>query len=273
MNQKKLLYEKLTWPEVAQAAREGKFILVPAGMIEDHGPHLPVDTDTIIARAICERTAEKMNGEALVAPAIVTGYSPHHMDTAGPLSISWDTFIKHTQDILESFIHHGFRYILVVNGHGSNAPCLEMACRLAMVNNDHARVAFTSWWQMSSVVALGKEIRESEVMSHGCEAETSMYLAIAEEYVDMSKAPRDISHPIQPHFFTDLLGEPLHPHKNRVSMVEYWSTMTSTGIVGDATVASKEKGLKLLEAVSSELCEVLREMKERPWRPRVDRHR
>lgn len=273
MLNKRLLYEKLSWPEIAQAAREDKFIIVPAGMIEDHGPHLPVDTDLLIARAVCERTAELMNGEALVAPPIVTGYSPHHMDTAGTLTIQWDTFIKHTKDILEALIHHGFRFILVVNGHGSNAPCLELACRLAMVDNDHSRVAFTSWWQMSSVVELAKEIRESDITSHACEAETSLYLAICPEFVDMSKAPKDISFPIQPHFFTDLLGEPRHPHKNRVSMVEYWSTMTRTGAVGDATVSTAEKGRKFLEAAATELREVLREMKERPWRPRVDRHR
>jgi creatinine amidohydrolase len=266
-------YEKLKWPEILEAARQDKFILVPAAMIEDHGPHLPVDTDIVIARAVCERTAEKMRGEAIVAPSLCHGYSPHHMDFPGPITITWDTFIRHTLDVLESLIHHGFRYILVVNGHGSNASCLDLACRLAMIGHDNARCAMVSWWQLSSVVSLVMKIRDSEFASHACEWETSLYLALGEEFVDMSKAPRDLTYPWSNHFWTDLMGNPARPHKNRVSMTEYWSTVTVTGAVGDATVATKEKGKKVLEAASDELCEVLRELKERPWNPRVDHHK
>lgn len=269
----KLRYEKLKWPEVKEAAVLDKFIVMPAGMIEDHGPHLPLDTDLVIACAICERTVEKMKGEALVAPALTHGYSPHHMDFPGPITITWETFIKHTVDVLTSFIHHGFRYILIVNGHGSNTPNLDLAARQAIVYNDRARVAVVSWWQLSSVSQLFSNIRESDVTSHACEAETSMYLAIAPELVEMDKAPKDLTLPWSDHFWTDLIGNPLRPHKNRVAMTEYWSQMTQTGVVGDATVATAEKGRRLLEAASEELCEVMREMKARPRRPRADHHR
>lgn len=269
----KMRYEKLKWPEIREAAAQDKFIIIPAGMIEDHGPHLPVDTDLVIACAICERAAEKMKGEALLAPPLTHGYSPHHMDFPGPVTIAWDTYIKHTVDVLQSFIHHGFRYILVVNGHGSNAPNLDLATRLAIVANDHARVAVVSWWQLSTVAGLFSEIRESAVTSHACEAETSMYLAIDPDMVEMDKAPKDLTLPWSDHFWTDLMGSPQRPHKNRVAMTEYWSQMTRTGVVGDATVATADKGRRLLEAASDELCEVLREIKTRPVRPRVDHHR
>jgi len=268
-----LLYEKMKWPEIKKAAEEDKCILVPAGIIEDHGPHLPVDTDILIARGICKLAAEKMDGEALVAPPVTHGYSPHHMDFPGPLSITWDTFIRHTLDILKSLIHHGFRHILVVNGHGSNASCLDVSCRLAMVDHPDTRCAMVSWWQLSSVVKLVGEIRDSEVTSHACELETSLYLALDEHSVDMSKAVCELSLPWSDHFWTDLVGAPKRPHRNRVAMTEYWSTMTSSGVVGDATVATREKGLKILDAAADEIKEVCREIKERPWRPRVDRHK
>ncbi|MDP2856375.1 MAG: creatininase family protein [Bacillota bacterium] len=273
MLDRSLLYEKLRWPEIKEAAAQDKFIILPAAMIEDHGPHLPVDTDVVIARGICELTTSKMEGEALLAPAIVYGYSPHHMDFPGPLTITWDTFIRHTLDVLKSLIHHGFRHILVVNGHGSNASCLDMACRLAMVNHDHARCGMVSWWSLSQVAKTFQEIRESPVTSHACEIETSLYLALSPEHVDMTKAPRDLSLPWSDHFWTDLVAGPLHPHKNRVMMTEYWSTLTTTGTVGDASVATAEKGLKVLEVAADEICDILREMKARPWMPRVDHHK
>ena len=273
MLERTMMYEKLKWPEIKEAARQDKFIVIPAATIEDHGPHLPVDTDVVIARGVCERAVEKMAGEAILFPALAHGYSPHHMDFPGPITITWDTYIKHTLDVLRSLIHHGFRYILVVNGHGSNASPLDMSCRLAMVEHDNARCALVSWWSWSSVASRFSKIRDSDVTSHACEIETSMYLGLAPEYVDMSKAPRDLIYPWSDHFWTDLVGAPRRPHKNRVLMTEYWSTITETGAVGDASVATREKGLQLLEVASDELCDILRELKDRPWNPRVDHHK
>jgi len=265
-------YEKLKWPQIKAAASQEKFIVVPCGTIEDHGPHLPVDTDIVIARAICELAAEQMAGDTLVAPPLTHGYSPHHMDFPGPITIDWDTYIKHTLNVINSLIHHGFRYILLLNGHGSNAPNLDLAARLAMVEHDGVRVGMVSWWQLSSVMEVFQALRKSEVTSHACEAETSAYLAIDPSMVDMDKAPRDLTLPWSDHFWTDLLGNPLRPHKNRVAMTEYWSQMTQTGVVGDASVATAETGREILRAAANEVSEILREMKQRPWRPRVDHH-
>ena len=272
MLDRSLVYEKLKWPEIKEAAAQDKFIIIPAATIEDHGPHLPVDTDVVIAKSICELAASKINGEALLGPVIMHGYSPHHMDFPGPLTITWDTFIKHTLDILKSLIHHGFRYILVVNGHGSNASCLDMACRLAMVEHDQARCALVSWWQLSRVVMAFETIRESPVTGHACETETSLYLAICPEAVDMTKAPRDISLPWSDHFYMNLVGRPAWPHKNWVFMTDHWSRLTESGAIGDASVATAEKGRLLLDAAATEVCEILREMKQRPWIPRKDHH-
>ncbi len=127
------LYEKMSWSEIDSAAQAGKLVLLPVATIEDHGPHLPVDTDVVIVSAICRRTAELIPKDVVLMPTVKFGYSPHHIDFPGALTIRWNTFLEYLLDILRSLIHHGFNRILMVNGHGSNAPLAEMASRLGVI--------------------------------------------------------------------------------------------------------------------------------------------
>ena len=84
-----LLYERLTWPEVRRAASEERVCLVPVATLEDHGPHLPIDTDLRITAEVCRLTAEAAPDEIVLLPPIPHGYSPHHMDFPGPITIGW----------------------------------------------------------------------------------------------------------------------------------------------------------------------------------------
>ncbi|MBW1695784.1 MAG: creatininase family protein [Deltaproteobacteria bacterium] len=270
MSADQFLYEKMSWPEIDTAARAGKLVLLPVATIEDHGPHLPVDTDVVIVSAICRRTAELIPEEVVLSPTVKFGYSPHHIDFPGTITIRWNTFVEYLLDILRSLIHHGFHKILMVNGHGSNAPLAEMACRLGVVEHPDSICASVSWWELADVRKVVAEIRESEVTSHACELETSLYLAIDPKPVKMNKAARDITMPMSAHFFSDLVGgKPKTGFKNPVHLTEYWSTVTENGVRGDPTKATAEKGTVILDAASKELVEVLRELKERRIRKRV----
>src|SRR5205807_4607690 len=82
-----LLYERLTWPEVRRAASEDRVCLIPVATLEDHGPHLPVDTDARIITEISRRAAEEAADQIVLLPTIPHGYDPHHMDFPGPISI------------------------------------------------------------------------------------------------------------------------------------------------------------------------------------------
>ena len=133
-----LLYERLSWPEVRRAAAEERVCLIPVATLEDHGPHLPIDTDLRITAEICRRAAEAAPDEIVLLPPIPHGYSPHHMDFPGPITIGWDTFTRYLVDVGTSLARHGFRRILYLNGHGSNQNLVEMAARL--VGLEHADV-------------------------------------------------------------------------------------------------------------------------------------
>lgn len=262
-------YEKMSWPAIDQAAADGRVVLIPVGTLEDHGRHLPVDTDVVLAKGVCHAAAERIPAEVVVLPVVTHGYSPHHMDFPGTISITWKTFIDYLLDITRSLVHHGFRKMLLVNGHGSNRPIVDLAARLTIVEHPDVQCGSLSWWELAKVRETFASVRESDWVAHACELETSLYLALDEGHVDMSQAKRDESFAKSPHFWSDLAGAPPEGYRNAVSLNEYWSTVTRDGVKGDPTVATKAKGQAVLRAAADELVDIVRELEARPVRRRV----
>jgi len=138
--------------------------------------------------------------------------------------------------------------MLIVNGHGSNRPLLEMAARLTVVERPDVHCAYTSWWDLQDVRTAFNAVRESDVTSHACEIETSVYLAVDASRVRMDRAARDATYQMSPHFWGDLVGRKPDPSfKNPVWMTEYWSVDTANGVKGDPTKATREKGERVIE--------------------------
>jgi creatinine amidohydrolase len=260
---------KLRWPEINDAAAVGKVALLPAATLEDHGLHLPVDTDVVIAEAVCRRTAERVPDEVVLLPCLDYGYSPHHLDGPGTLTARWDTFIDYVRQVTSSLAYHGFRKILILNAHGSNRPVLDLAARLTIVDNPDVQCGYLSWWDLDRVRTVVEGFRESDWTSHACELETSLYLAIDPARVRMDLARRDVNPYHSRHFWSDLVGRKPEGFANPVSMTEYWSTGNETGTSGDPTVATAEKGEAILEAACEELAEIVAELRARPVRERV----
>ena len=118
-------YAEMIWNEVRDAATQDRVALLPVATYEDHGPHLPVDVDVVLATEICRRAAARIPDEVVLAPPVTHGYSPHHMDFHGTITIRWDTFINYVRDVCCSLAYHGFKRILIINGHGSNTSPLR----------------------------------------------------------------------------------------------------------------------------------------------------
>jgi creatinine amidohydrolase len=254
-----LLYERLTWPEVRKAAEEDLVCLIPVATLEDHGPHLPIDTDLRITAEICRRAADEAPDEILLLPPIPHGYSPHHMDFPGPITIAWDTFTRYCTDVGTSLARHGFKRILFLNGHGSNQNLVETAARLVGLEHDSvlAAAAFhTSGPESARLIA---SLRESDRggIAHACELETSMYLAIDADAVDMDKAVDEQGYPAGDHSWMDWSDGPL-------KLMPWWSSFSRTGVQGDATKATAVKGRALLDAAVQECLEYVRELREKP---------
>ncbi|HWO71284.1 MAG TPA: creatininase family protein [Actinomycetota bacterium] len=254
-----LLYERLSWPEVREAAGEDRVCLIPAGTLEDHGPHLPLDTDTRIASEICRRAAERVPDEVVLLPPVIHGYTPHHMDFPGPITIGWDTFVRYCADVGSSLARHGFKRILFLNGHGSNIPLLDVAARLIALEHPDVLAASAFYLQSEEGMKVVEQVRESPRggMGHACELETSIYLAIDPDAVDMARAVDEDSFPAGPNCWMDWSDGPLR-------LMPHWSAISETGVHGAPTLATAEKGRALLEAAVEECVAYVRELRAKP---------
>ena len=269
----KYRYAEMNWPECNEAVKQGRVAVLPVATYEDHGYHLPIDVDVVLATEICERAVARIPAEAVLIPAVTHGYSPHHMDFPGTITIRWDTFINYVKDVCLSLAHHGFTRILIVNGHGSNAAPLEMASRLTVVETEgRVLCASVNHWGVRKVREEGKKIRTSDYggTSHAGEYETSLYLALRPELVEMDKAV-DERTPLPPSFQNDLLAGK-RADASVAYLMPHWSTMSISGVRGDATKATREKGEQFLEAAVDGLIELVREFKTMTLPPRQDHH-
>ena len=260
-------YGELTWPEVKVAADEGRLAVVPIATLEDHGPHLPIDTDLRLCNAVCEEAVSRIADRAVLLPAINHGYSPHHLDFPGAITIGAHTLIDYGVDVCRSLAHHGFRRILIVNGHGSNTPFIDVIARLAVVETG-VLAAAVNYWAAPGVREVAESLRESEKiggMNHACEFETSLYLALRPDLVDMSKAVHELSHRPTKNYWTDLIGG-----DGPLVMMEPWSALSESGVMGDPTKATAEKGRALLDAAANGIVELIEEMLRRAPAVRKD---
>jgi creatinine amidohydrolase len=254
-----LLYERLTWPEVRRAAEGDRVCLIPVATLEDHGPHLPIDTDLRLTSEICRRAAEAAPEEIVLLPAIPHGYSPHHMDFPGPITIGWDTFTRYCKDVGTSLARHGFHRMLFLNGHGSNQNLVETAARLVCVEHPDVLAAASFYLAGKRAAETVERVRDSERggMAHACELETSIYLAIDPDAVDMDKAVDELGYPAGEYAYMDWSDGPL-------KLMPWWSSFSVTGVQGRATLATAAKGAALLDAAVEEVVGFVRELAQTP---------
>ncbi|MDQ2898844.1 MAG: creatininase family protein [Acidobacteriota bacterium] len=263
----KYRYEEFTWPEIRDAVAQNRVAVLPVGTVEQHGPHLPLVTDVLTASEMSRLAVERIPEEAILLPPVYYSFNEHHMDFPGTIAIEGETVIRYVRDIGKSLARHGFRKILLVNGHGSNVPFLDIAAR-DITNGSDSICAMASWWSLIPRELL-QELRESEFpggMAHGCELETSVLLYLRGDLVQFEKAERDINFPATEYFYWDL------QRPSPIFFQEWFSRYSKTGTVGDPTKATREKGEKFVLAVVDRMVDLLREFRRREIRPRVDHH-
>lgn len=275
-NDSKYRYEKHSWPEIGEAVEEEKMVVIPTACVEDHGRHMPIDMDIEAVKAISRRTAADRD-DTLVYPVVQNGYDPHHMHFPGTTSIHWETFVNHLIDIGTSLTHHGFEKILFLNGHGSNHQLVNQASRKIIIQNSDVQAAMLSWWQIEEVHEMIQEMGEGgpEGSAHAGEIETSLYRHLHPDLVDMDEAVQENGYPESDHFYQfseQFTGEPKPGSSTPVMMMEWWSTFSESGVLGDATVATEEKGEAILDAATEGLHSILDEFAEFPIRDTVDHH-
>lgn len=265
-------YQDLTWPEMNQAIEEGLIPVLPVGTMEQHGPHLPVKMDSWTATQVAQAACEQHHDRLLLMPTVHYGYTTHVMDFPGSVTIHPETFIRYIVDVLKSLAYHGFSRIIVINGHGSNMPPLDLACRRANIETD-SNVALTSWWGLTATdPEFMKTWRESKIpggCAHSGEAETSLALHLDNDLIQMDKAVKEdikFHEHNSPYQWTDLWSA------GPVSVTSWTSEYTDSGICGDAVLATPEKGKMLFEEAVKNLIGWSNEFYTREVMTRKDHH-
>jgi creatinine amidohydrolase len=266
-------YEKLNWPEINDAIDLGKVCIVPCGAVEQHGPHLPLDVDLICPTSIALGAGKNTPGNILVLPIVSYGYTGHVMDFPGTINNDYEHFMNHVLDITRSLAYHGFKKIILLNGHGSNMPNLNLVARRTNLETD-AECILTGWWEM---LTIDKDFlpgwRESKIpggCAHAGELETSLYLYLDEDNVRKDKIENgDISfnNENSPFNFVDLFQQ------GPATLVSWTSSYSDSGVLGEAKLATVEKGERVYNEAVKQLSKLCAWFKDRPKDVRKDRHR
>jgi creatinine amidohydrolase len=244
-----IVLQDMTWREIASALERGfDTAIVVAGSIEQHGPHLPIRTDTLIADELAVRIAVKL-GNALVAPTIRPACSDHHMSMPGTISLRPEVLYEILRDYCRSLAHHGFRKIVLFSSHGGNFAPLETYApglvrefpQLRIVHYGDLRGFFDAY--MAAVDKLG--LPAEKVGGHADLGETSEILHIRPDLVRKDR--------YEPGFVGSAKGLISRILRDGIQAV------TKNGILGDPTGSDGKAGEALLEAMAVHLSEWARE--------------
>jgi creatinine amidohydrolase len=255
-------YNRLTWPEMNEAIAAQKLVILPTGSTEQHGRHLPLDVDLFLCESVCLEVGRRAAGRVLVLPPIPYGLNMHHIDFPGTIHIEPETFIAFCLNVTKSVAYHGFEKILLVNGHGSNTPLVDLVARKTVLATSSLCFACNYFAFLREAF---EKVREAEVVAHADELETSLYLHLAPERVRMDLAVKD----------DDRMGRFLSSDSTGnypVRFNDFWGRWTETGVHGDATKATAEKGSVLFEAAVTGLVELVGELRAWPIEKRQDMH-
>ena len=266
-------YEKLTWPEINDAIEMGQVCVVPCGAVEQHGPHLPLDVDLICPTQIALGAGRQFPDAMLVLPTVSYGYTGHVMDFPGTINNDFEHFMHHVLDITKSLAYHGFKKIVLLNGHGSNMPNLDLVARRTNLETD-AECVLAAWWQLLTV---DKEFlpnwRESKFpggCAHAGELETSVYMYLDGDSVRTDKIRSgtiSFNEENSPFQWIDLFAQ------GPATTVSWTSSYSDTGVLGEAELATKAKGKQAYDEAVKQLSQFVSWFKDRPKDLRNDRHR
>lgn len=249
MSNPEIEWRRLRADQLREMARADAMVILPLGAIEQHGPHLPVEVDSRLGEEVALRTARVMadrGQKVLVLPMFWPGVSEHHMSFGGTITLGFATYHAVIEDICRSVLRHGFRRIVLLNGHGGNENGLRVITDELTPKLGVPIVEFTYWYAAAEAIAGILETQKG--LLHACEAETAMMMAVrpelvAEDRIGMAKVnyTGDVE---------DVVG----------GGVYRWRAIgarSSSGVIGNPDAASPAKGARLFDAISTTLADKL----------------
>lgn len=234
----------LTWPDVDALDRDTP-VIIPVAALEQHGHHMPVFTDSLLLGEIIRRAHEQVQESTLLVPLMWLGNSHHHMDFPGTVSAEPRVWLDLLSGLVENFITHGFRRIIVFNGHGGNdVPGRQATFELRQRYRERADLLllFATYWNLAAPNDTIPDLVQDR-MQHACEWETSMILRLNPDLVKDHQSTEDVD-----------IGNPFLPAARAWIIPD----RTATGHIGAASAATAEKGEQLFQAFSEGVVSMIR---------------
>lgn len=226
-----MVLAEMTWQDVEAAPREC-VVLIPTGSLEQHGPHLPLFTDSILAGSVAAGVEARLPAKVLLTPTLWLGASGHHLKFPGSLSNSFEAYIGAIESIVESLIPHGFHKFFVLNGHGGNSEPNGIALRRLKARHVEATFGHSGYFAyVADEVAKILEGPTKE-MRHACEAEASLIMHLRPELVRRE----------------ELRDDGLAPEPSIRGLVHHFDEISEQGSLGQATFATPDRGKAIFEA-------------------------
>lgn len=230
------LMANMTWKEVESTLSKNKTVIIPFGSTEEHGYHLPLSTDYFVAYELAKLVGKRI--QVLVAPPICYGVCRRGASFPGTITISIDTLRTLTIDIITSLHSQGFRNIIILPGHLGSAQIigLELACQELLIKHETLKIALIDLTKFLEKIPEGLI---EERFGHAGEVETSLMLALDPKIVRM----------------TDAISEkPIFPAHQ---IVRDSKKFMKSGVMGDAKIASIEKGTTILDLFVNEISKTI----------------
>lgn len=252
-------WRKLRADQLRERARQDAIVVLPIASLEQHGPHLPVEVDSMLGEEVAARTAAKVAEKGqpiLVLPVLWTGLSEHHMSFGGTVTLDNAAFAAVVEGVVKSVLRHGFKRIVLLNAHGGNENALRTITDDLTPKYAAAIVQFTYWY--AAAVPIAKILETQGGLSHACEAETSMMMAVRPDLVATDRIPLAKANTTPA--VDDVVGGGVYRWRSIGSR-------SSSGVMGNPEAATAEKGERLFDAISTALATKLcnQEMWDLPW--------
>ena len=248
-----MIWDRLTSPQL-EALPKTVPVVVPLAATEQHGPHLPLATDRLIAEHFTARLDEALGDDVLILPTVSVGCSEHHLDFCGSLSLTHEHFAAYVTDVLSSVAAHGFTNLVMFNAHGGNVAVGQTILETFGRRHPECQVVLMTWWQLAT--AEFERLNESGAggVGHAGEFETSLLLYFAPQLVHQELPDNGLT-PTYAWAESDLL------RRGEASLYRPFNTMTRNGVVGVPKAASADKGAELSALVVSRAAHILRSLR------------
>jgi len=235
---------EMQWPAIRELDKERVVAILPIASFEQHGPHLPLLTDTIEATGIVDRLDAKIGGRVVCLPTQWLGFSLHHMRFGGSLTATSQTHIGIIVETVDGLVQAGFGRILILNGHGGNRADMRVAQQDLKRMHPDVFVWGASWWEVAGSRLDAIKEAGPTGSGHAGEMETSLMLALRPDLILTDRLQADGF-------------DPESEYRDHVTRFLRIDEQSERGNYGDPTAASAEKGERMLSAVVDSLVEVI----------------